>query len=147
MNKKNLLSVALVLLLISCGSITAPKQRSLGDQLVLAANNGSEYEIRQLLAKGADVNSRATFSAGNTYKITPLMNAVVGGNIKIVKLLAEHGADLDLQDSNGITALIHAVLHENIAIVKYLVDSGANVNVRDDRGNTATFYAYNLKLM
>jgi ankyrin repeat protein len=142
MKKVILISVlALVLLFIGCGSSPAPKQQSLGDQLVLAAVNGSENEIRQLLAKGTDVNSRATFSVGKTHRITPLMNAVVGGNLQIVKLLVENGADLNLQDSNGITALIHAVLHKNTAIVKYLVESGANIDIQDNETLNALFYA------
>jgi len=130
--------LALVLLLIGCGSTPAPKQQSLGDQLVLAAVNGSENEIRQLLAMGADVNSRATF---NTYRITPLMNAVIGGNFAAVRFLTEYGADLNLRDSNGITALIHAVLHKNTAIVKYLVESGANIDIQDNETLNALFYA------
>jgi len=131
----------LTLALTGCGSSPAPQQRNLGDRLVLAAIDGSETEVRQLLAAGADVNSRATFKAGDTYRITPLMNAVVGKNLRIVKLLTEHGADLDLQDSNGMTALIHAVLHKNTDIVKYLVEKGANLDIQDSATLTALFYA------
>jgi len=142
MYKQSLLPVfVVILLLIGCGSSPTQKQRSLGDQLVLAAIDGSENEVRQLLANGADVNSRATFSVGNTYRITPLINAVVGGNLGVVKLLAEYGADLDLQDSNGMTALIHAILQKNTDIVKYLVESGAGLDIQDNAKLTALFYA------
>lgn len=144
MQSKNFINAAatiVILILFGCVSSPAPKQRSLGDQLVLAANNGSENEVRQLLDNGADVNSRATFSAGDTFNITPLMNAVVGGNIAVVKLLIKYNADLNLKDSDGMTALIHAVLHKNTAIVKHLVESGANIDIQDNETLTALFYA------
>ena len=138
--------VVFIVLGLACASSSnvisaAPQQRSLGDRLVLAANSGSETEVRQLLTDGADVNSRATFGASNTYRITPLMNAVVGKNLRIVRLLTEYGADLDLQDSNGMTALIHAVLHKNTGIVEYLIKSGANLDIQDNETLTALLYA------
>jgi len=134
-------SIAIIIFLIGCVSSPAPKQHSLDDQLVLASNNGSENEVHQLLENGADVNSRATFNAGSTYRITPLMNAVVGGNLAVVKLLVKSNADLNLQDSNGMTALIHAVIHKNAAIVKHLVESGANIDIQDNETLNALFYA------
>ena len=52
-------------------------------------------------------------------------------NIEIVKLLLEHGADINLPDNYGHTALMMASLEGNTEIVRLLLDQGADVNVQD----------------
>ncbi|PTB44224.1 hypothetical protein M441DRAFT_99046, partial [Trichoderma asperellum CBS 433.97] len=51
-----------------------------------------------------------------------------------IKLLLEHGAEIDAADINGKTPLIHAssVGHENT--VKVLLEYGAEVNAADNDG-------------
>ena len=66
---------------------------------------GTSLEIvSSLIKNGADVNARV-----GTNKCTPLMLATEMDDCKMVTFLIEHGAYIDLQDSNGHTALHYAM--------------------------------------
>jgi TPR repeat protein len=65
----------------------------------------------------------------------------VGGassHVEIVKLLIEHGADVNVRDTykynEGHTALMHTT---NPEIIKLLLQHGADPNIRNDRGLTS----------
>jgi len=71
-------------------------------------------EITKLLIKcGADVNAK---SGG--WKVTPLMNAVSRGNISLVKLLLEFGADPDYKDLKGRYAVTLTTNREIICLLR-----------------------------
>jgi ankyrin repeat protein len=55
--------------------------------------------VERLIKAGVDVNSTKRRSG-----FTPLMGAVCYGRKEIVKLLLEHGANVDVVDSKGFTA-------------------------------------------
>ena len=70
---------------------------------------------------------------------TPLYNAVLKENIKVVKYLIEKGADVNT-DSNGIdgeTAAFAAVKLNNFEILKILVEAGANLDTQTEQGYLA----------
>ena len=70
---------------------------------------------------------------------TPLYNAVLKENIKVVKYLIEKGAKLDL-DVNGIdgeTAAFAAVNKNNFEILKIIVEAGANLDTQTEQGELA----------
>ena len=70
---------------------------------------------------------------------TPLYNAVLKENIKVVKYLIEKGADVNT-DSNGIdgeTATFAAVKLNNFKILKILVEAGANLDTQTEQGQLA----------
>jgi len=65
------------------------------------------FEVAQfLIANGATVDS---MNLGNT---TPLMMAVQSGNEKLVKLLLDKGADLQLRNAQGLTAIDIADIYD-----------------------------------
>lgn len=70
-----------------------------------------------LLENGADVNIR-----GEKKQITALMIAAVAGNLELVKMLLEHGADAGLTDIFGNTAMSLAERKGNSAVVELLAD-------------------------
>ena len=72
---------------------------------------------------------------------TPLMAAVVKGNIEIVKLLISKNADVNIADANGTTALIYAVQFKNKAILTLLIKSNADKTHKDNDGKTAFEHA------
>jgi len=80
---------------------------------------------------------------------TPLHNAVINGNLEMVKLFMKHGADQHISTiSNGKTALMLAAEKLNGSkILKFLLDSEPEstkhilIDKQDDDGNTATLLA------
>ena len=68
----------------------------------LAAYNGLESAVQQLIERGADVN------AATDDGYTALIYAAYSGHAKIVKELIERGADIDATNNYGSTALIYA---------------------------------------
>lgn len=74
-----------------------------------------------LLAAGADVNARD--EAG----FTPLHDAALAGNAAAVRMLLDHGADINLGDKeNGATALYMAATMGREEVVTLLLDKGAD---------------------
>lgn len=55
---------------------------------------------------------------------------------KIVKLLLEKNANVNLQSGTGATALMMAAIGDNSAIVGALIKGGANVELKTDSGHT-----------
>ena len=69
--------------------------------------------------------------------MSELIDAVEENNIYRVRLLLEHGAEVDIQDNDGGTALILASGNGNINIVKLLLVTGADPNFKNIVGDTA----------
>ncbi|RSM06849.1 hypothetical protein CEP52_005526 [Fusarium oligoseptatum] len=57
-----------------------------------------------------------------------LMLAVEGGHLQCVKLLLDHGADVDAEIRYGSTALIEATINGDQAMVELLLSHGAKIN-------------------
>ena len=93
--------------------------------------------LRCLIENGADVNGV------NKVKHTPLMIAAIRGHINALTLLIKHGADVDLQDSDGYKALHFAVYGSDISseIFSCLIGIGADVNARTNNGVTPLMIA------
>ena len=51
---------------------------------------------------------------------TPLMNAALHGNLEMMGLLLDHGADLEAENYNGETALYYAIYGHNEDAVSFL---------------------------
>ncbi|KAK8054800.1 hypothetical protein PG993_000027 [Apiospora rasikravindrae] len=86
-------------------------------------------EIAEMvLATGADPNIMVN-------KQSPLITAIDNGDIQMVNLLLDNGADIDLQVkdewSTGKTALAIAASRENHEVLRALLQRGAQVNCED----------------
>jgi len=71
----------------------------------------------------------------------PLIVATRLNQRQAVKFLLEHGACINLKDSDGQTALICAAINTHYEIMKELLNSKADVNVSDNSGKTALHIA------
>ena len=87
--------------------------------LHVAARYGHDACAKLLLSGTAELRA-STELTENTFGWTPLHTACVDGNLNIVILLIEAGADLDRTDDSGWTAKEHAALRGHIKIAKEL---------------------------
>jgi ankyrin repeat protein len=115
--------------------------------------------VKTLLARGANPNVQLFFQPANlggntnTRGSTPLIRAANNGDIEMVKLLLEHGADASIMMADRQTP-IHAVIAgrsaepQAIELIRILHKAGADVNAialvnhrQEIRGGTALHYA------
>jgi ankyrin repeat protein len=77
---------------------------------------------------------------------TALRKAVAHGSASLdaVKLLLEHGSDVNAQDSQGLTPLMFAAMHDKKECVNLFLERDANTDLTDNRGRTASQIAYEL---
>lgn len=80
-------------------------------------------------------------NALNEENQTALHCAIETGNIDIVRLLLNSGADPNLQDDLNFSPLHKACIRNNTEIVKLLLDYGVNVNIQNIWYNTPLHYA------
>lgn len=103
--------------------------------LGIAAFEGNLEEMKMLVKHGADINGGLS---------SPLLNAVMGGQLAAAKWLLAHGAKVDARmKRNGETALfrIQLSLQKNSdappwEMCELLIAHGANVNSRNNFGST-----------
>ncbi|WP_268626825.1 ankyrin repeat domain-containing protein [Paenibacillus alvei] len=109
---------------IAAGADTTITNRYGGTALIPAADRG-HVEIVRALLQSSDVYVNHVNNLG----WTALLEAVILGDggknhQEIVKLLIEHGADVNLADSNGVTPLQHAKKHGYQEMVDVLTTAG-----------------------
>ncbi len=108
-----------------------------GQAPVSAANISMRSAPRKLLfLSGGDVNPAEFHS--------PLFEAVRSGKVECVKLLLEHGADVNFTESHDQTALAKATIDSNLECVKLLLEAGADVNKADQHQRTTLTWAATL---
>lgn len=68
---------------------------------------------------------------------TPLSDAAFRGNVDIVRLLIEQGADVNATNRDGNSPLIVAAFMCRTDVVELLLENGASVSHKNERGETA----------
>src|SRR5271156_935481 len=111
----------LMLALVGGFMLVSPMSgQDVAEDLLAATRKGDVAQVKALLDKGADVNSKSPYGS------TPLFFACDRGNLEIVKLLIDRGADVNVEDTfYHETALGWATSKDRVAIVKLLLDHGA----------------------
>lgn len=114
-------------LLIEKGAIPGPA----GPKLLHTAVQKDEVEFAELLIKkDVEINQ---YIDGET----PLHRAVGQGNIRLVKLLIERGADISAAGKDGNSPLFYAFRRQgdyHLDAAQFLLAAGADVNARNTRG-------------
>jgi len=153
-----------LLMFALAGTAHAADKPTLAD----AAEQRNHALVKELIAKGADVNtaqvdgmtalhwavynddaetagvlvrSRANVNATNRYGVPPLSIACTNGNASLVRLLLDAGADANLSLPGGETVLMTAARVGNLEAVKALLARGANPNAQERREQTALMWA------
>jgi ankyrin repeat protein len=108
-----------------------------------------KYDVAELLiGKGANLNAQDL--QGKTPLFLAIWSPVVkkrrypasnifpdrSGQQRIVKLLVEKGADVNIKDIYGDAPLHRAVQYSSLSTVKYLIEKGARVQARNKSNDT-----------
>jgi hypothetical protein len=120
----------LVLTLAACGCGLSRVGET--TPLIQAARAGDIAQLEKLLAEGANPDQRVGVNGW-----TPLMHAIHKGQKESVRVLVQHGADVNAKTQNRGTALIEAAGYGYADIVATLLKAGADPDVRDKDGYTA----------
>jgi len=99
-----------------------------------AARQGSDQAVVALLEAGADPNHVA---AANALSLTPLHLAATAGNVEVMNLLIEAGANLNATGTMGATPLLWAEFEGHKATALALIAAGANTGIAGKFGDTA----------
>ncbi len=92
------------------------------DDFRVACSNGLYDKVQEGIAQGIDINKV------DDKAWTPLVFAVRGKHLNIVKLLIRHGANVNAETNFGTTPLMIAVMNGLIDIARELIKNGAEVN-------------------
>jgi ankyrin repeat protein len=103
---------------------------SLGDgatPLMRAAKANDLTMIRTLLEAGADPNLALTDKTNA---------AMVSNNLEAIKLMVDHGVDVNAFNANGATLAHNAAGRGGSAIIRFLAENGARLDKKDKQGRT-----------
>ena len=98
--------------------------------LMLASKMACPKEVKELLKNEVDLKNNNEWSAP--------MSAYA---VRLVKLLLENGAQVDLTDNDGDSALMLASKAGHSEVVKLLLANNAQVDLTDNDGDSALIYA------
>ena len=92
--------------------------------LHVAAGTGNLLRLKQLLKNGHKVNARDGFGA------TPLLIAIVSGNMEVVQFLLSKGADPMIEAKDGYTLMHGAAFSGSKQMVRLALSFGLEINPR-----------------
>ena len=117
--------------------LTATAATSDVEALYKAAGDGESTRVVSLVKGGVNVNGR---TRSGSYALNA---AAVENDIDVIRILLDHGADPNVQNSQGDTPLICATKYAGgkAATVELLVKAGTNLDIRHNQGKTTLDYA------
>jgi len=101
--------------------------------LGLACFFGHDRLAAYLVAQGAEVNTPSR----NPMKVMPLHSAAAAGDLEIVRLLLDHGADVHARQADDFTALHAAGQNGHVEMIRLLLEHGADADAQTRGGQTA----------
>lgn len=115
--------------LTACGKYS---KSELNKALLIATEEGFHDIVAILLKNGASVCNDEN----------PLYFACLNGRLQVVKVLLEHGADIQERNNQDGSTPLHIACNEgHLDIVESLLEHGADVFVRDDASRIPIHYA------
>ncbi|KAL5348546.1 hypothetical protein ACLOAV_005962 [Pseudogymnoascus australis] len=124
--------------------VGASSKDSASEVFTIAVSKGHEHVVKQLLSHGVDVRGNTAF-AGNALiaavqstnrrisRVLPwgeLERIPIVGDVPLLKLLLNHGADANARGDTNCTAIEEAITSSvtNTRAIRWLLESGANAN-------------------
>lgn len=112
--------------------------------LTIACLNGHIDVIRMLLTRfelDLEVLNNIIFSDVNVsphlfFNVSVLWTAASNNQFEMVKLLVEHGANVNHTTKTNSTALRSACYNGNLALARYLVENGADIHINKENNDT-----------
>jgi len=97
--------------------------------------------VLALLKKGANVNAKIDKNGALWHKgDTPLILSSMRGDLDVVKILIEYGADVNAKNDYGESPIMAACWMDEIDIVKYLLEKQADINLKTKGAENALLY-------
>ena len=119
--------IEIIRFLLKYGADPNAKDNDGYSPLMYAVVNDRCEIVKLLIEHEANINDHEHSLLG----LFPLHMSVHFARPRIMKLLIENGAIIDLKASNGATALYYAVKHKKIDMVEILLQSGASITAKD----------------
>lgn len=114
-------------------------KESIEDRLLIAINIGKLPDVQTILEVFIAFHAQECPTIVNSKLIqgatNPVARASFSGNLDIVKLLVDKGANIEIPTENGNTAIMWAAFVGNARIVDYLITCGAGLNHFNRDGN------------
>jgi ankyrin repeat protein len=119
-----LIKVMLVLMAMLAPSVAFAAADDENMEFITALGDGDVKVVQQYLDNGVNVN-------GSSFAWSPLQIAANKGQLEIIKMLVEHGADLNYKHPiTKMTALGLAAYNGFPDVVQYLLSKGADPNIK-----------------
>jgi ankyrin repeat protein len=125
---------ALLIFIVLLSGINLVNAQSVNRLLYEAVQAKDTIQVERLLNNGANANYQEKVMGSFGMKM--LILAVQNQDLKTVKLLIEHKADVNMRDMFKSTPLMYAAHSGNINVIKYLITQGADVRANDEQGNS-----------
>jgi ankyrin repeat protein len=121
-----------------CGCDISPPLSETSQALLSAVERSDVQRASNAISAGARLD------ATNSHGLTALHQAVLTGQVDMVRLLLDRGANADIRGNHGWTPLHIAADLDRIEIASLLLAHGASVNALDDSKQSPVLHtAYN----
>ena len=108
-----------------------PSAQAVPQSLQAAIAKGDYGNALKMIEQGVDIEAKDPGAGASA-----LHYAVMKGEMPLVGLLIQRGADVNSRTKSGTTPLHTAVLYRRTEIAEYLIQKGADVNARSPSGAT-----------
>ena len=105
-----------------------------------AVVEGDVAKVKFLLKYGGN---QISVNEKNKFGLTPLQQSCLEGNIRLVMILLDHGADIEGKDDKGWTALHFGIIAGHCNIVSLLIESCVDLTCVDCKGRLPIDLAQN----
>ena len=134
--------ISIAFLLAACGTQQPEEADKTGGKtaaaFLSAAEEGSLEKVKELLARGVDVNARDEDGHTAVHLAVVKASSGIEYDCKLIELLIDAGVDINAKDNGGRTPLYYALEGSLLCNGPWdlLLDKGCDPNIADTEGRT-----------